>query len=151
MIKLMTKKIAFISSLSAYLTYTVSVLAQNVPPRNPVPQGQTEINILPPNVGYSNLGVFISAALGLVFIIAGIAVLIMLVWGAVQWIFSGGEKEAVSHARNRILHALIGLAVLAVAFAIAVVFGQFVGVNLFEFTVPTPGDPYPFGVRQPGT
>lgn len=135
MISLMLKKLAAVSAGFAYFSQTVLTLAQAQPGVG-TPQN---INIQPPSRGgYSDLGQFITAALNLAFIVAAIAVLIMLVWGALQWIFSGGEKDAVAAARNRILHALIGLAVLAVAFAVAVVFGRFVGINLFSLVIPTP-------------
>ena len=101
------------------------------------------ILIQTPKVGYDSLGKFISASITLAFIIAAIAVLVMLVWGAIEWIFSAGEKEAVGKARNRIINALIGLAILAVAVALAQVFGHFVGINLFNLVVPDPLHPVP--------
>lgn len=96
------------------------------------------IPIQKPSAGYSDLGQFITAAIRLVFAIAAVSVLVMLVWGALQWIFSGGEKEAVAAARNRILNALIGLAVLAVAVALANVFGIFTGIDIFNLVIPQP-------------
>src|SRR3989344_4338508 len=121
------KKLAAVSTLITYFSAALSTFAQ-------------QINILKPSKGYSDLGEFINNAITLIFIVAVIAVLIMLVWGAMQWIFSGGEKEAVASARGRIINALIGLAILAVAAAVAQLAGQFVGFNLFgTFTIPGPG------------
>ncbi|MBI2314685.1 hypothetical protein HYU93_01330 [Candidatus Daviesbacteria bacterium] len=57
---------------------------------------------------------------------------------AFEWITSGGDKEAVGKARGRIINALIGLAVLAVAFALANVAARFTGLNLFDLTIPAP-------------
>ena len=127
------KKLAALSSGIAFLSQAVTTFAQEtIQLQKPVLQGR--------NVGYTSLGDFINKAITLAFIIAVIAVLIMLVWGAIQWIFSGGEKEAVAGARNRIIHALIGLAILAVAFALARVAGQFLGFDIFgTFTIPSPG------------
>lgn len=94
------------------------------------------------NVGYSDLGQFVSNFLVLVFGIAILVVLIMLIYGAFEWIISGGDKEAVGKARTRIMNALIGLAVLAVAFAVAKVAGQFLGFpSLGNIPVPTPPPP----------
>ncbi len=126
----MIKKVsAFISTITFYLLAMKNVLAQET---------NTTITINKPPVGYNDLGLFITNVIRLVFIIAAIGVLIMLVWGALEWIFSGGEKEAVGKARGRILNALIGLAILAVAVAVASVAGTFTGVDLFKFTIPTP-------------
>jgi hypothetical protein len=138
------KKLATITASAVYFLNAISVLAQGANPNFPgaavsgrAPQGPN-ITVTPPNVGYSNLGGFITAAINMAFIVAGLAVLVMLVWGAIQWIFSGGDKEGVAHARSRIINALIGLAILAVAIAIAVVFGRFAGINLFDAVIPTP-------------
>ncbi len=63
----------------------------------------------------------------------------MLIIGAYEWIASGGDKENVAKARNRIINALIGLIVLAVAFALVRLLGQFTGLDITNLTVPTPG------------
>ncbi len=127
----MKKMVAGLSTLGFLSSATVAfadVPLNITPPR----QGST-------NLGYTDLGNFISNVLTLSFIIAVIAVLAMLVWGAFEWITSGGEKEAVGKARNKILNALIGLAVLAVAFALATVAAQFLGFpSITQFTIPTP-------------
>ena len=67
----------------------------------------------------------------------------MLIWGAFEWITSGGDKDNVGKARNRIINALIGLAVLAVAFALFKVAGQFLGFDTTSFTIPRPVTPTP--------
>lgn len=110
---------------------TSGVLAQT-------PTPATAINIDRPKQGFATLGNAINNILTLSFVIAAILVLIWLIWGAFEWITSGGDKEAVGKARNRIINALIGLAVLAVAFALANVFAQFTNINLFNLTIPTP-------------
>lgn len=102
------------------------------------------IKISPPTiggnpVGYANINDFINKALTLIFIVGVILVLTMLVWGAVEWIVSGGDKEAIGKARGRIINALIGLAILAVAFAIAQVAGTFLGFDLLkDLPIPSP-------------
>jgi len=37
----------------------------------------------------------------------------MLVWGGIQWVTSGGDKENTQKARDRITHALVGVALIA--------------------------------------
>lgn len=99
---------------------------------------QPVITIKSPDVGYSSLGNFINNVIQLVFAVAAIIVLAMVILGAYEWIVSGGDKEAVGKARNRILNALIGLAVLAVAFALTRVVAQFTGIDIFNLSIPTP-------------
>ena len=118
------KKLTFLGSTILSLLTPVQVFAQ--------------INVLAPEKGFKTLGNFISNVLTLVMVIGGLAVLVMLIWGAFEWITSGGDKDAVAHARNRIINALIGLAVMAVTFALARVFAQFVGLDLTNLAIPTP-------------
>jgi len=92
----------------------------------------------PAKGGFKTIGDFISNVLTLAFAIGILVALIMLIWGAFEWITSGGDKESVGKARNRIINALIGLAVLAVAFALAKVAAVFLGFELGNLTVPTP-------------
>lgn len=128
----MKKSFAALTATATYLLSTASAFAQSI---------QVDTRGLP---GYTNISTFINAALRFAFVIALLGVLVMLVWGGVSWIISGGEKEAIGEARKRIVNALIGLAILAVAFAIAQLAGQFVGVNLLgELFIPTPTNPTP--------
>ena len=120
------KKLAALSTSIAYLLASSKALAAD------------PIVITKPTEGYTDLGVFISNVLTILFGVAVLVVLFMLVWGAYEWITSGGDKEAVGKARSRILNALIGLAVLAVAFAIAVVAAQFLGFENGLNSIPIP-------------
>lgn len=98
-----------------------------------------EINIAPPPQGYKDLGPFITNLVTLAFSVGILVVLVMLLWGAFEWIVSGGDKEAVGKARNRIINALIGLAVMAVAFALAKVGAQILGFPDFsKLPIPSP-------------
>ncbi len=96
------------------------------------------IGIEAPTQGYSDLGKFITNIIGLAFGVAIIIVLIMLVWGSFDWILSGGDKDAVGKARGKIVNALIGLAVLSVAFALADFGAKFLGFSgITGITVPS--------------
>ncbi len=122
----MKKLVAVLSPLS-YLFFTPLVFAAD------------PIIVKAPEGGYSDLGLFVTNILTLAFGLAILVVLVMLVWGAFEWITSGGDKEAVGKARNRIINALIGLAVLAIAYALTRVAGQFLGFDITKgITIPTP-------------
>lgn len=124
------KKLTLLSALSTPFLSASTVLAQ-------------DITINPPVQGYKTIGDFVQNILTLAFIIAILVVLFMLIWGAFEWITSGGDKEAVGKARGRIINALIGLAVLAVAYALLVLAGQFLGFpigpnGVINITIPRP-------------
>lgn len=115
-----------------------STIASFIIPKVAFAVEPTNIIIEKPKEGFGELGKFVNNLLTLAFGIALLVVLVMLIWGAFEWITSGGDKEAVGKARNRIINALIGMAVLAVAFALAKVAADFVGINIFNLAVPKP-------------
>lgn len=80
----------------------------------------------------SNLKTLLTNSTILLFSIGGIAFIIMMLWGAVDWIMSGGDKEKVAGARKKMTHALIGLVLLSLSFVIIRVIGQIVGFNPLE-------------------
>lgn len=52
------------------------------------------------------------------FVVAGLAALIFMLLGAFAWISSGGDKEAITAAREKIQAAVIGLIMIVVVLAI---------------------------------
>lgn len=126
------KKLAFIGSAITALLTPFQVWAQT-----PRPSGAIQIDR--PKQGFASLGNAISNFFTIALVVAIILVLVMLIIGAYEWITSGGDKEAVAKARNRIINALIGLVVLAVAFALARLAGQITGFpDIFNLVLPTP-------------
>lgn len=82
--------------------------------------------------GSEGISNFLTALVNLAFVIAAVIFVILLLWGALEWMLSGGEKEKVEGARNRLTHAFVGLLILAVAFAILQLLGQFTGFKFFK-------------------
>lgn len=92
------------------------------------------------------LNTLLKNAFTIIFSVAALLVLVMLIWGAISWIMSGGDKDAVANARKRIINALIGLAILALAFFIVRFVGQIVGFDVLgNLTIPSlgPSKAYP--------
>jgi hypothetical protein len=84
------------------------------------------------------IGRVIDASVQIFFLIGAIGVLIMFLWGAVDWILSGGDKEKVAGARKRITTALMGIALLALTFIAVYTIGTMIGINpLAKFDIPT--------------
>ena len=48
----------------------------------------------------------------------GILAVIMLIWGGIRYVLSGGDSGAVSSAKKTILYAVVGLIVAILAYAI---------------------------------
>lgn len=62
--------------------------------------------------------------INLIIVFAGIFSLGYLIYGALQWIMSNGDKEKLAKARLIILHSILGLILVFAALAI---FGLFAG------------------------
>lgn len=87
-------------------------------------------------------GKLITSGIQIVFIFAGLAVLIFLVWGAFDWILSGGDKEKVAGARRKITNAIIGLFILSVAYFIATLVSDIAGIPILTTgIIPQLGQP----------
>lgn len=77
----------------------------------------------------------IPAAVSLVFIAGALIFFAMLVMGAIQWIASGGDKQALEGARGRITSALIGLVLLFAAFAIIQLIQNFFHISILTLDI----------------
>ncbi len=71
-----------------------------------------------PNAVNNYIGTIINTSL----FIGLIATLIYIVYGGVKWISAGGDAKALASAKDTITHAIVGLILLSVAFAVAVIF-----------------------------
>jgi len=83
------------------------------------------------------IGGLLSGILGLVFLLGFLLTLAYLLTGGVQWITSGGDKNALESARNKITNAIIGLVIVASAYAVFKLVGSFFGIELPTIKIPT--------------
>jgi len=129
----MKKAVALISSSAGYLLTAATIFAQGSDTGSTVVRNtKVTMGKFGVDPAVSSVGDVISNALTIVFIAAALAVLIYLIIGAFKWITSGGDKDAIGKARGTIVNALIGLAILALAFFITVLFGQILNINILD-------------------
>src|SRR3972149_5903039 len=115
--------------LGSYFSFAPSAFAQ----------GNINIEIpKPDNLKIDNLGKLISSLIGAILIIATIAAFVYLLLGGFTWITSGGDKANVEAAQKRIQAAIIGLIIVFAAWALMIVIGQFLGIDPFNFVLPSP-------------
>jgi len=89
-------------------------------------------NIRPSGVVSTIINIFLG--------LAGIVAFIILLWGGLQWILAGGDKEGTEKARKKITSALIGLALVFSAYALLFLVRAFFGINLVQLNlVAIPG------------
>ena len=86
----------------------------------------------------TDLGTLINGGLKLILAIVGLLVFVYLIWGGVEWLTAGGDKSKTESARTKITNAIIGLAIVASAFAVGAIIQRFFGVNVGStIAVPT--------------
>lgn len=92
----------------------------------------------PTSVSVDNLGTAISGIIGILIVIAAIAAFVFLILGGIQWITSGGDKAGMESARNKITSAVVGLIIVAAAWAIMALLGKFIGFDILSGSTPIP-------------
>jgi hypothetical protein len=65
-------------------------------------------------------------------VVAALLLLLYLIWGAIDWITSGGESGKVQKARDKMTQAVIGLIVLAASLAIYFVVQSYLGLSVIN-------------------
>lgn len=95
-------------------------------------------NIGGPDVnGVEVTGSVIRGLINIGFIVGSIVFVTMLIWGGIQYITSGGDKENVQKSTKRITSALFGLVILFSLYVILGLISTFTGLNLVNFSIPT--------------
>lgn len=82
--------------------------------------------------GTGAISQFLSNLVSLIFALAALVLVFMIIWGAFDWLISEGDKEKIQGAQKKIISAIVGSILLAIAFALLRVFGQFTGFTFFE-------------------
>lgn len=92
----------------------------------------------PEGVAITNIGTLIKGALQGALLVSAILVFAYLIWGGIQWITSGGDKGKTQEARDRITAALVGLAIVASAWAIMLIIQYFFGISVLNDNITPP-------------
>ena len=79
-----------------------------------------------------DMGKLISSVLTIVMVVAILLVLLYLIMGGIEWITSGGDKGKTESARNKITAAIIGIIILAAAYALTTLVAYVLGFNDFQ-------------------
>jgi F0F1-type ATP synthase membrane subunit c/vacuolar-type H+-ATPase subunit K len=78
-------------------------------------------------------GLWLGNILRVIMVLGVVACLGLIIWGAIEWITSSGDKNKTEEARNKITTAIIGLIVLATTVAIFNLVISFLGINTIKF------------------
>jgi hypothetical protein len=93
--------------------------------------------IAPPNevaqlgTGKEGINNLLGNIVGLFFSAGAIAFILMFVWGAVQMILSGGDKEAIAKGRSKITWAIVGVVLMSLSYFIFQLLEALTGFKFF--------------------
>lgn len=85
-----------------------------------------------------SLGDILTFLIRFFFVIAGLAALLFLLLGALAWVTSGGNKESVEKAREKIQAAIIGVILIVVVLSIIWTLEQVVFAQAICFGISCP-------------
>jgi len=86
----------------------------------------------------SGLGFFqilIPNLISLAFVIGVILFVVIMITGAIQWISSGGDKNALEGARGKITNAIVGIVLLFTVYAIIRLVQDFFGITILTLDI----------------
>lgn len=81
----------------------------------------------------ASAGALLTLGIRLFFIFSGVTALIYMLRGSFDWITSGGEKEKISAAQQRIYNAIVGILLLVAVLAIVATLEKLVFKETFCF------------------
>lgn len=80
-----------------------------------------------------DIGFAVSRIMGFIFQVAALLAFFTLIFGAFEWITSGGNSSQLEKARGKMLWAAIGLIALASVTALFSFIQGFIGVDIIKF------------------
>ena len=87
----------------------------------------------------TQLGILLSGIFQALMVIGLVLVLFYFIWGAFDWITSAGEKGKLESARNKMMHAAIGIIILSSTVALFMIVQYFLGIDVIRFGNPLGG------------
>lgn len=120
--------------LSTMFFFARPVYAQTLNPT------EKALQIDPETLGFEipSLGEILTFLVKFFFVAAGLAALFYMLWGALSWVTSGGDKEAVGAARDKIVAAIVGVLVIIAVLAVIWTLEQLVFAGRVCFGVSCP-------------
>ena len=92
-----------------------------------------------PELAGAGFGTYIAILWLTALTLGGLAAVMYMLLGSLDWILAAGDKGKIEEARKKITQSIIGLAVLFSVGAITVVVGEVLGLNLLQPTFQSVG------------
>lgn len=78
----------------------------------------------------TTLGDYVSRGVNAILLVVALGAFIYLLWGGIDWLQSGGDKERIEKAKSKITNTVIALGVVAAAWAIYLIIDYFFGIGI---------------------
>jgi len=83
------------------------------------------------------LAFYIAALWQTVVTVGGIAFIIYLVWGGIEYLTSGGDKGRIDDAQKKITSSIIGIVILISSYAVTYFIQQVFKINILKPVFPS--------------
>jgi hypothetical protein len=83
---------------------------------------------------------FVTTIINMLLGLAGVVSFIFLLWGGLQWIMAGGDKDALDKARKKIVGALIGLSIVFSSYAIIFILRMLFNIDVIGWDLGAIGN-----------
>lgn len=90
----------------------------------------TGFDITTPTGSLALFETIVSIALGVITIVAGLWFIMQIFSGALQWLGSGGEKQALQNAQKHITNAILGLFIVVISYTLIALVGKVFGLDI---------------------
>jgi hypothetical protein len=87
--------------------------------------------------GGRDLARYIAIFWQFIVIVGGFAVLIYLIWGALDWIFAGNNQDRMVRAKTKLFDGIFGLVLLVLSYLIINIISTVTGLNILNPRWPT--------------
>lgn len=107
-----------------------------------IPEARAQINnpALPSGIGSGPgepiIGRTISALVGVFIVVGFVLAIFHFMFGAFRWITASGDKTALQNAQDRMTQAVVGLIILAAAWAVMLLVSEFLGLDFPNINLP---------------
>lgn len=88
--------------------------------------------IQPPEMGWRNLTSVVTALVKLALILGAILTFFQVILGGLKWIVSGGDAKKTEEAGKQITNALVGLGIMAAAWASMLILEKFFNITILS-------------------
>lgn len=100
--------------------------------------GTVKVGVSTPEFAVADIGSLIEGLVNASIVIGALAAFMYLIMGGFQWITAGGDPKKTEEAQKKITNAVIGLIIIASAYAIINVVTTFLGLGgISGLTIPS--------------